>query len=99
MYISDYGFAASNNYWTTTLWDYDLATNSNWLYLGTEEWPITRDKFFQYDTFYIVDNGDINWQGGFNQGYTYAVRPCFYLTSSIAYVSGSGTSSDPIRIN
>ncbi len=99
MYISDYGYAASNNYWTTTLWDYDLATNSNWLYLGTEEWPITRDKFFQYDTFYIRDNGDINWQGGFNQGYTYAVRPCFYLTSSTTYVSGSGTSSDPIRIN
>lgn len=28
-----------------------------------------------------------------------AVRPVFYLTSSTQYVSGSGTQSDPIRIN
>ena len=27
------------------------------------------------------------------------VRPSFYLTSSTTYISGSGTSSDPIRIN
>lgn len=26
-------------------------------------------------------------------------RPVFYLLSTVAYASGSGTSSDPIRIN
>ena len=43
MYVSDYGFAASNNYWTTALYNYSSATSLNWLYLGNEEWTIARN--------------------------------------------------------
>jgi len=31
--------------------------------------------------------------------YSYAVRPTFSLLSSVTYTSGTGTSSDPIRIS
>ena len=32
MYVSDYGYTASNNYWTKALYNYSTATSSIWLY-------------------------------------------------------------------
>ena len=107
MYVSDYGYATSNSYWTTELLDYDDgACNYDWLFLGLDEWTITRNS----DTWYTSQNawhalsvnryGDVSYlllPDGVN--YLQIVRPVFYLTSSTTYVSGSGTSTDPIRIN
>ena len=100
IYISDYGYAATNNYWSNTLNDYNITKNSNWLFLGLNEWTITRKKntMYSYDSFVFA----ISSTGNVFKSTTAAVnviRPCFYLTSSTTYVSGSGTSSDPIRIN
>ncbi len=95
MYVSDYGFAASNSNWTTALYYYDSATSSNWLYLGSTEWTIARNSYNSTRAFVV-------YYGYVDGGYMFdsnAVRPSFYLTSSTQYVSGSGTSSDPIRIN
>ena len=95
MYVSDYGYAASNSYWTTNMRDYDSAKNNNWMYLGSFEWTISRhsdnSSFAFAVTFGSVDGVTVDESP--------AVRPSFYLTSSTTYVSGSGTSSDPIRIN
>ena len=96
MYVSDYGFAASSTYWSTDLESYNSATSNNWLYLGSNEWTIFRRSDDSDDAF-GVNSGVV---GNFTvYGYPLAVRPVFYLTSSTTYVSGSGTSSDPIRIN
>ncbi len=95
MYVSDYGFAASNSYWTTALYNYESATSSNWLYLGKLEWTISRNSSSS-DRAFIVLSGDVYYVIVSRSD---AVRPSFYLTSSTTYVSGSGTSSDPIRIN
>ena len=102
MYVSDYGYAASNSYWTTALYNYNSATSSNWLFLGSTEWTISvatglpsvpngTPIYVVYSTGNIVVD--------LNIGPTYVTRPSFYLTVSTTYVSGSGTSSDPIRIN
>ena len=98
MYVSDYGFAASNNYWTTTLSSYNSAKSSNWLYLGSTEWTITRYTITSNIAIPIDYSG---YTGGIVMGVmnSFAVRPSFYLTSSTIYVSGSGTSSDPIRLS
>ena len=95
MYVSDYGFAASNNYWTTALRNYDSATSSNWLYLGSNEWTIPCRSNDSVGAFGVHSG----YVGSYGVTSTLAVRPSFYLTSSTTYVSGSGTSSDPIRIN
>ena len=42
MYVSDYGYAASPANWSTALYNYDNATNNNWMYMGTYEWTISR---------------------------------------------------------
>ena len=96
MYVSDYGYAASNSYWTTPLSDYDLVTDENWLYLGYVEWTISRRSSNSNYSFYVYSTGYVGNGGVTNR---YIVRPSFYLTSSTTYLSGSGTSSDPIRIN
>ena len=100
MYVSDYGYAASNNYWLTTLYNYDEgAYNNDWLYLGLDEWTISRNSSTVYSriAFVVASNGLVG--GNVVENYQLAVRPSFYLTSSTSYVSGSGTSADPIRIN
>ena len=96
MYVSDYGFAASNTYWSTNLSSYNSATSNNWLYLGSTEWTISRVSDRSNNAF-IVHSGYVG-----NDGVYYgsrAVRPVFYLSSLVNYVSGSGSSADPIRLS
>ena len=96
MYVSDYGFAASNTYWSTNLSSYNSATSNNWLYLGSYEWTISRNSDYSNYAFLVISPGYVNNN---NVLFSYGVRPVFYLTSSTTYVSGSGSSADPVRIN
>ena len=98
MYVSDYGFAASPDAWTLTMSSYNntTATNNNWMYMGLYEWTISRN----------ADNSDraflVNRDGSVYYDYVYlsiGVRASFNLESSVSYVSGSGSMSDPIVIN
>ena len=96
MYVSDYGFAASPDYWTTELYNYEPAKSSNWL-AGLTEWTISRRSDRTDNAFRVSSAGFVN--GSISVHYAHAVRPVFYLNSSINYVSGSGSSADPIRIS
>ncbi len=98
MYVSDYGYAASNSYWATNMSSYSSARNNNWMYMGLYEWTISRNSFYSGNAFGVSNTGSLIYYGYVYSNDT-AVRPSFYLTSSTTYVSGSGTSSDPIRIN
>ena len=100
MYVSDYGYAVSNNYWTTALYNYNDITlrSNNWLYSDSSELTITinsNSSGFVPSVFFVHYSGNVYY---FDMDIVYAIRPCFYLTSSTTYVSGSGTRSDPIRI-
>jgi hypothetical protein len=98
MYVSDYGFAADPSAWTLTMGSYNntTATSTNWMYMGLYEWTISRTADSSSGAFYVCDVGYVN-DG--NVTYNYAVRPSFSLESSITYVSGSGSASDPMVIN
>ena len=103
MYVSDYGFAASPSAWTTTLYNYDgndakgtSIKTINWMYMGYYDWMISRTSDLSYNAFGVnyngrVDCSSVNLYNG--------VRPSFNLSSSITYVSGSGSAVDPILIN
>ena len=100
MYVSDYGFASNDNYWTTTLINYDKTTASNWMCLGSMEWTISRSSDYTDIVFFVFSSGYVGTIFNFSStADARAVRPVFYLTSSTSYVSGSGTSADPIRVN
>ena len=96
LYVSDYGFGATNSYWNSALSNYSVATKSNWLFLGENEWTIS--PFFLFAAFFIEDTGMIN-AGFMNINDLNAIRPTFYLNSNVTYVSGTGMSTDPFRIN
>ena len=103
MYASDYGFAASPSAWTTTLYNYDgndakgtSIKTINWMYMGYYDWTISRSSGNSNRAFYVYDYGSVYSIGVSSNG---GVRPSFNLSSSITYVSGSGSMSNPIRIN
>ena len=95
MYVSDYGFAASNTYWSTNLDSYNNATSSNWLYLGSNEWTITPYSSNSYNVFYLHNYGYPPFN---NANLGYSVRPVFYLNSNVEYNGGTGTKSDPFTL-
>ena len=96
MYVSDYGFAASPSYWTTELYNYEPSKSSNWMNVNINEWTISRYSDTSNYAFNVTSSGYVAYV---TVHYSYGVRPAFYLTSSTSYVSGSGSSADPIRIN
>ena len=98
MYVSDYGFAASPDAWTLTMSSYNntTATNNNWMYMGLYEWTISRNAVSSFDAFCVDRGGSVLNHG---VSYFYGVRASFSLESSVSYVSGSGSMSDPIVIN
>ena len=98
MYVSDYGFAAEPSAWTLTMGSYNntTATSTNWMYMGLYEWTISRYADYSYGVFNV---GNTGYVGGNRADNNNGVRPSFNLESSIAYVSGSGSASDPMVIN
>ena len=102
MYVSDYGFGADPSAWTTTLYNYDGSVNGstirslNWMHMGYYDWTISRYADFSDYAFYVYSGGCVDGSGVDGNG---AVRPSFNLESSITYVSGSGSASDPMVIN
>ena len=103
MYVTDYGFAASPSAWTTTLNNYDgndakgtSIKTINWMYMGYYDWMISRGSDNSFNAFVVGRAGFVsNYSVCDNNG----VRPSFNLSSSITYVSGSGSAVDPILIN
>ena len=101
MYASDYGFAAAPSAWTKKLYNYDDATikSANWMYLRSLEWTISRNADTSDYAFHVRGDGYVAGDDGNGVAAAYGVRPVFSLSSSVNYVSGSGTKTEPIRIN
>ena len=103
MYVSDYYYSASPSAWTLVGYnesdatkDYRAAKTINWLYSGSYEWTISRRSDLSDFAFLVRSAGDV-----YNDFVTLGivVRPSFNLESSVKYVSGSGSMSDPVRVN
>ena len=103
MYVTDYYYSASPSAWTLVGYnssdetkDYRAATSTNWLYLGSYEWTISRNSDNTNIAFIVASTGYVS---NYNVTSSCAVRPSFNLLSSTTYVSGSGSMSDPVRVN
>ena len=98
MYVTDYGYAASGNHWTTELYNYESATDDNWLYLGSTEWTLSRHSSIANRAFHVSDSGNVR-NSNYGVTITFAVRPSFYLESSVEISSGTGTSTNPFVLS
>ena len=99
MYLSEYGYAASPENWTVNMNVLDTATNrdNNWMFMGLYEWTISRVADDTFLAFRVNDTGNVgyNFVGNYS---IYAVRPSFYLESSVEFSEGDGTEQNPFRI-
>ena len=82
------------------------ATSTNWMYMGLYDWTISRNADNSNRAFFVNYAGYVLYYFVYNYGlygdgvsYNNGVRPSFNLLSSITYVSGSGSASDPMVIN
>ena len=105
MYVSDYGFAADPNAWTTKLSSYS-SSSKDWLSLSSKEWTISpKDSSAGSGlTAYAVSSAGSVVYEAINRSTSrndsgFDVRPSFFLFSTVAYASGTGTPSDPIRLS
>ena len=103
MYVTDYYYSASPSAWTLVGYnesdatkDYRAAKTINWLYSGSYEWTISRRSDLSDFAFYVDSDGYVYDNLVTN---SFGVRPSFNLESSVKYVSGSGSMSDPVRVN
>ena len=103
MYVSDYYYAASPSAWTLVGYnssdatkDYRAAKTINWLYSGSYEWTISRRSDTTTIAFRVNSAGHVSSS---SVTISRGVRPSFNLESSVKYVSGSGSMSDPVRVN
>ena len=103
MYVSDYYYSASPSAWTLVGYNSDYtksyasAKGENWLYGGGWDWTISRNSDRSYGAFFVLYYGYV--LSDFVDYFFGGVRPSFSLLSSTTYVSGSGSMSDPVRIN
>ena len=107
MYVSDYYYSASPSAWTLVGYnssdatkDYRAAKTINWLSLGSYEWTISRNSEFTNGAFLVAGAGvsGAGYVSYSNVLSSNGVRPSFNLESSVKYVSGSGSMSDPVRV-
>ena len=102
MYVSDYYYSASPSAWTLVGYNSDYtksyasAKGENWLYGGGWDWTISRYSAYSDAAFLVFIRGNVGFD---NVDGDSGVRPSFSLLSSTTYVSGSGSMSDPVRIN
>ena len=102
MYASDFYYAASPRAWTLVGCDFDEgkdysdASANNWIYMGHNEWIVSRKSDNSNYAFLVVYFGFVLYSSVSGDA---GVRPSFNLLSSITYVSGSGSAVDPILIN
>jgi len=97
MSASDYGYAADNSHYNTTMDNYysNAITSTNWLYGQGYEYTNIKSSS---DTNYTLN---INYSGGLDKYYVpkgLAVRPVVYLDPSVYIVSGDGTEGNPYQI-
>ena len=105
MYVSDYEYGASSSAWTLVGYnyreptkDYRTAKSNNWMYKKNIEWTISHfTDSYKYPIAVGGENGNIN--ADFGSSNSMNIRPSFNLVSSVKYVSGSGSMSDPVRVN
>ena len=100
-YLNEYYYAATPTYWTYPGYnsdatkDYRASSNSNWMKNGRIYWTISRVSDTSTTAFIVYSVGGVYDRSVYDN---YYVRPSFNLASSVKTSGGTGTKSDPYRI-
>ena len=103
MYLSEYFYAASPNYWTypgygdNLVDDYTSAANDNWMFMGIYEWAMT-PRIPDVDRAHTISAPGNLYTWGKIAEDALAIRPTFELKDTTLYVSGDGSRNNPFVI-
>ncbi len=97
MYLSDYMYGTLPKYWTTaTNYNKEEVKTNDWLYLGVNEWTISRNSLLSSNALDVSLTG---YASSYNYVYgPCSVRPVVYLSSDVKITGGSGTETDPYKL-
>ncbi len=99
MYPSDYGYAAGESCLSTTLNYFpNSCKNSDYLFIGRNEWTQMPDTMYSNSAVYISTTGQL-LSANSSVGSTYSVRPTLYLSSDVQITGGAGTESNPYTLS
>lgn len=91
MYISDYAYTVSREWWGVYAYDTSGAWAVNyWMFMGLSEYTISPNSMSLFN---------ITSTGGVSMNSSAAIRPVFSLNEDVEYVSGTGSIGDPFIIN
>lgn len=85
-YISDYIYAGDEKIYNQT-----VQNQNNWLFTSNM-WFISSQNSNLIDNYYLKSDGTIDSDNVKNLK---NIKPTFYLSGSVKYISGTGTNSDP----
>ena len=100
LYLSDYGYAISKDYWTSNVfyaesnnsgfYKYNTTlTTANWMFVDITRWTMSS----------IIIYSSSNLNGKAPSRPSASITPVFSLNTNVIYVSGDGSQSSPIRIS
>lgn len=101
IYPSDYGYATDFSQCTQNLYNYNNSTssyacrNNDWLHTGTNQWMITNNFNSNMSVTIISSTGRAMTLNAYS---SYPIIPTLYLKKSTLVVSGTGTSTDPYKL-
>ncbi len=97
MYGHDFGYAANQSAWNTSLKNYNTNNipDDNWITTGIKEWLVAPETgATSVASRILIDNYMYSENvSNFNEA-----RPTFYLNSDVMLASGTGDLYDPIRV-
>ena len=99
MYVSDYGYAATNPSWIKSPDSYSISSiiSNNWLYKGVREWTITRRADYTTRSYTVNSSGGVS--PNVETTSPSALRRVFFLTKNtkIDMINYDGTKGEPYR--
>lgn len=98
MDIEDYYYASYPEFWGID--NYVDGLSTNYLYMGLDEWTMSKVEDTNKYVYFIYSNGLINENTKYGLVYNIsAVRPVFYLKDSVLFLNGNGSKDDPYEVS
>ena len=98
MDVSDYYYSSYSEFWGKD--NYLNGLSTNYLYMGLDEWTISKVEGTSNYVYFIFSNGKVNDSSSYGKvDNISAVRPVFYLNSECIFISGNGSITEPFIVS
>lgn len=98
MDVSDYYYSSYPEFWGKD--NYLNGLSTNYLYMGLDEWTISKVEGTSNYVYFIFSNGKVNDSSSYGKvDNISAVRPVFYLKSDCVFISGNGSITEPFIVS